>query len=290
MKRTILITLLAVIVTLIATLTAFEIQAQRDQLSADETENIDSKILNGSRKLLVHLPKSYSSDQDKNYPVLYALDATSHDRDVLNAATVLNLAGVLPEVIVVGIVNENRNLDLTPNYIMVGEDPSELGGGDAFLDFLKKEAIPLMEKKYRTSGYRMLSGKSRAGLFTLFAMLEEPNLFNAYFCYSPAFWRNENLIVDKAKTFLAQARQLDQFLYMSLGDQENDKMKMGFDEMVKILEKNDTTDLKFFYHYTANANHQSNAYYSIPPALRKWNDERSSPYKGMGVIIERKDF
>ena len=265
--------LLAVFATLIITFSLLEINAQKNQLRADKIEEFHSNILKESRRLLVNLPKDYHSKLDKSYPVLFALDATSHDQHVLNAKNVLCSAGLLTDVIVVGIVNEDRKTDLTPNYIMKDDDPTKLGHGDVFLEFLEKEAIPLIEKNYRTTKYRMISGNSRSGLFAFFAMLEKPYLFEAYFCYSPAFWRNGNLIVKKAEAFFDQNKQLDKFLYLSLGSDENEKMKSGFDSMVNAIKKKDPVGMSMFFNYTENADHGSNAYYSIPRALKIWNDK-----------------
>ncbi len=63
-----------------------------------------------------------------------------------------------------------------------------MGGGDKFLAFLKNEAIPLIEKTYRTAPYRMLAGHSRGGLLVAYSLLAEPDLFHARFAHSPALW------------------------------------------------------------------------------------------------------
>ena len=262
------------LITLLVTLTAFEIKAQKDQLKSDKIENFHSKVLNEKRKVLIHLPRSYDPNK-KKYPVLYALDATSHDQLVLNAAEVLGIAKLLPEMIIVGIVNEDRNANLTPHYLMKDEDPTELGEGNKFLEFIEKEVIPLIERNYRTSHYRMISGHSRAGLFSFYTLLEKPNLFDAYFCYSPAFWKNENMIIKKAATDIKKT-ELNKFLYLSLGINENDKMTNAFDAMIEVLNKKKIENIKVEYNYTKNADHSSNAYYSIPLALKIWHHNQTT--------------
>jgi len=273
MKKLIIVTLITVLITSITLLTIFEIQAQKAQLDADSTEIINSKILGQKRKLLVHLPRDYFKSKNKKYPVLYALDATSHDQDILTASTVLNLAGQIPELIIIGVVNENRKNDLTPHYMPKGEESSNLGNGVDFMSFLENEAIPLIDKNYRTTNYRMISGNSRAGLFTFYCMLENPALFNAYFCYSPAFWRDNNVIARKLEKFLKEDTT-NSFLYLSIGQNENEKMKKGFDKVIEILKLSDSTKSHIYHEYTQNANHGTNAFYSIPRALTIWNEKR----------------
>ena len=66
----------------------------------------------------------------------------------------------------------NRNRDLTPapsDWVRNG------GGARAFLSFIKEELIPVVDTRYRTNpSDRALSGASYAGLFTLYALFEEP--------------------------------------------------------------------------------------------------------------------
>lgn len=274
MKKTIVTILLTVLPTIVAILFILEVKAQKDQLKADKIETIDSEILNESRKLLVHLPKDYNPHNPIGYPILIALDGTSHDHDVVNAAYVLNFANLLSEIIIIGIPNTNRNRDLTPEYLMKDNLANELGEADQFLLFLEKEVIPLIEKKYNISGYRMISGHSRGGLFSFYALLEKPELFDAYFCYSPSFWRNDNLIVTKAQESLSNKKLINKYLYLSLGDGENEKMKLGFDAITSLLENHKVDSLNFYSNYTLNAVHGNNAYFSIPPALNAWQNQR----------------
>jgi predicted alpha/beta superfamily hydrolase len=270
MKKILLAIFITGILSVLGTLIFFEIKAQRDQLEASSIQIIKSKILGEHRKLLIHLPKGYSKNIDIKYPVIYALDATSHDKDILNASTILSLAGFNPELIIVGIVNENRNLDLTPHYLPQEKESTELGRGNKFLDFLEKEAIPVINKNYRTSDYKMLSGNSRAGLFTFYSMLEKPNYFDAYFCYSPSFWKGENKISEKLQESMING-ELKNFIYLSIGEDENEKMISGFDKVANIFDQSDIQNAKIYFEYTKNASHGNNAFYSIPGALRIWN-------------------
>ena len=254
MKKILLAIFITGILSVLGTLIFFEIKAQRDQLEASSIQIIKSKILGEHRKLLIHLPKGYSKNIDIKYPVIYALDATSHDKDILNASTILSLAGFNPELIIVGIVNENRNLDLTPHYLPQEKESTELGRGNKFLDFLEKEAIPVINKNYRTSDYKMLSGNSRAGLFTFYSMLEKPNYFDAYFCYSPSFWKGENKISEKLQESMING-ELKNFIYLSIGEDENEKMISGFDKVANIFDQSDIQNAKIYFEYTKNASH-----------------------------------
>ncbi len=269
MKKTLLTILITMIVTAIGVLTIFEIIAQMDQLEADVQEDIDSSILGEKRKLLIHLPSEY--DPTQNYPVMYVLDGTNQDFRIARIAEILNRAEIVQDMIIVGIPNTDRNRDLTPHYILQDTDGEAFGKGDDFLSFLTDEVIPFIESKYPVNQYRMLAGHSRGGLFTYYAYLEQPEIFDALFCFSPALWRDESIILEKTQTFYTSIRKENPFIFMSLGTEENDKMMKAYNAMTNIL---DDKMIKNVVHiYTPEANHGNNLFYSTPIALKNWNEQ-----------------
>ena len=164
---------------------------------------IHSAILSEGRSVIIHLPASYGSAVQKRYPVMYVLDGTSQDGPTVDALAALSIWGEAPEAIVVGIPNTagNRPRDYTPPFMRQEPEVAEskMGGGDQFLLFVEKELIPFIDKQYRTSTYRMISGNSRGGLLAFYSLLEKPDLFQARFCYSSPFHREETLIVNRTK-------------------------------------------------------------------------------------------
>lgn len=57
-----------------------------------------------------------------------------------------------------------------------------------------------------------------------------------------------------------------------MGDEENEKMKSGFNAMVKDLNKNQNGQLIWLSEYTKHADHQNNADISASAGIRKWTD------------------
>ncbi|WP_052188285.1 alpha/beta hydrolase [Cellulophaga sp. Hel_I_12] len=236
---------------------------------------INSKILNEEREVIIHLPINY--DKKKKYPVMYVLDGSSQDKHLANKFDILSTAGYVPETIVVGIPNtsgKGRQRDYTPPYMKmdIDEKDSPLGGGDQFLSFMEKELFPYVEQNYSVSKNRSLAGNSRGGLLVMYSLLYKPDLFKGRFCFSPAFWRDDNLIVNKVSDFLAKNESLSSFLYLSMGEDENEKMKKGFKEMTKTLSKKENDQLIWYSDFTKNADHQNNAEISASVGIRKWTD------------------
>ena len=103
--------------------------------------------MNEERRVIIHLPRNYSKDSSRKYPVMYVLDGTSQDQHTADKITVLSDAGLIPSAIVVGLPNTrgNRERDQTPPFMRrdVNDPNSAFGAADKFLSFIEKELIPL---------------------------------------------------------------------------------------------------------------------------------------------------
>jgi len=233
-----------------------------------------SSILNEERRAIVHLPRNYSKDPLRKYPVMYVLDGTSQDQHTADKIAVLSDAGLIPEAIVVGLPNTrgNRERDQTPPFMRTNVDDqnSPYGAADKFLSFIEKELIPFIDSNYRTSGYRTLSGNSRGGLFVLYSLIEKPDLFQARFCYSAPVWRFDNLMVKKTVEFLRSASNLNSYLYLSVGEKETENIIGGFKIMIDALKQNSGKNFKWVANYTPHAVHQDNALISSSKGLAEW--------------------
>jgi predicted alpha/beta superfamily hydrolase len=236
---------------------------------------IHSKILNEDREILIHLPREY--DKKKAYPVMYVLDGSSQDIHIANKFAILSTAGYVPETIVVGIPNVNgigRQRDYTPPYMRmdIDEKDSPFGKGDQFLSFMEQELFPFIGENYSVSTIRSLAGNSRGGLLVMYSLIYKPDLFKGRFCFSPAFWRDDSVIIKNVSDFLTTNSRLNAFLYLSMGDEENEKMKSSFDEMVKILRKQKNDQFVWIAEFTKNADHQNNAEISASVGIKRWAD------------------
>jgi predicted alpha/beta superfamily hydrolase len=224
---------------------------------------VQSSILAERRDLIVSLPESYQRETARRYPVLYVLDGSSHATHTAASARLLARIGVMPEIIVVGIPSsrENRDRDYTP--------PTMHGGADRFLHFLEGELIPHVERTYRATSIRMLAGNSRGGLFVMYSLIARPDLFSARFAYSPALCRDDDRIIAELAKALKTRTAAPGFLYLSLGDGENEKMTRAFRKAVGVIQASAPPTLRWRADITRGANHQNNAVLSTPVALHE---------------------
>ncbi|MBI3578491.1 MAG: hypothetical protein HY089_03665, partial [Ignavibacteriales bacterium] len=135
---------------------------------SDHTIAIQSKALNETRDIFIHLPKDYGSTE-KRYPVLYSLDGEWIFTFAVGAVEFLSgdVSGRMPEMIVVGIPNTNRERDL---YYQ----------SEPFSKFIEEELIPSIDSNYRTLPHRVLYGWSSGSVFCLRTFVTKPELFNNY--------------------------------------------------------------------------------------------------------------
>ena len=100
--------------------------AASEAIDCDQSWTIDSKVMGEERTVLVSTPDSYGTG-DARYPVLYVTDGRGPFKNVSAIAEFLARAGRMPEMIVVGVPNTDRNRDLTPTQAaMTRPDGSRL--------------------------------------------------------------------------------------------------------------------------------------------------------------------
>ncbi len=232
---------------------------------------LQSKVLGQERAILVRTPRGYEQGSDR-YPVLYMTDG---DRLIGHtAATVQFLAenGRMPEMIVVGISNIDRNHDLTPTHTSFSENGREIpiptsGGADKFLEFIETELIPLVESKYRVQPYRVLAGHSFGGLFAMHAFTNKPDLFNAYIAVSPTLPWDHDLVVKGSEKLLKERAELDRTLFVTIGNEPG--LQASFEQLKKVLGKSKAKGFEFGTEQWLDEDHGSIVMRAHDRGLRK---------------------
>ncbi len=219
---------------------------RRFTLDNTRIHQISSRHTNVRHELIVSLPENYSTAVAKKYPVFFYLDAY-WDTGLINGIYGnLRFDNVIPEMILVGLsypgkdtdYDRERLRDLSPSSI-----GGATGGAEKFLEFLEKEAIPFVEKNYRVTPERALGGVSMGGLFSLYAMYSNPDLFKRYIAISPAVeWDKEHLV--KLDTqFNKSGQAMPVRLFLSYGTDEYQQFRDPIIRFQKRLAKRKYKDL-----------------------------------------------
>ena len=218
-----------IILTLIGFLTNSAIFGQQLNIKVGERDSIPSSILKENRKFIIHLPQGYDTSQTK-YTVLYLLDGS--EARLLFYFSMMNFYFKDP-LIIVAIENTDRDRDMMP--LSVPSYPVARPGADDFLSFIRTELIPKIENNNRTNGQRILCGQSLSAVFTLYALLTQPQLFNSYIANSVGWYADMDYffspLVDKA--FQNPDKYKDKRIFFA--NSEND----GYDPKKEILRSMD---------------------------------------------------
>ncbi len=191
-------------------------------------DSLYSEVLKEMRPIEIVLPANYASSPDLKFDAFYVTDGEWNTRIVSNIRQFLNIQ-FIPENIIISIPNvypngmNQRGRDFTPTHTNMPES----GGAAKFLEFIKAELIPYINKKYRTNGENTLYGSSLGGIFAMYALCKEPQLFQSYLMADPAWWWDNSYIstlvkenIDKLvpmnKTVLITGREGAPYKYMGI--------------------------------------------------------------------------
>jgi predicted alpha/beta superfamily hydrolase len=129
--------------------------------------------------------------------------------------------GTMRPFILVGIENTQRRRDLT-GPTTSAEDKKiapRVGGSAAFRQFIRRELMPAVRQRYRTTPETALVGESLAGLFTVETLLLEPDLFDTYLAFDPSLWWNNGELAKQAARQLPTYRGPAKTLYLATSSQ-----------------------------------------------------------------------
>jgi predicted alpha/beta superfamily hydrolase len=262
-------------------------------IMSTEKRIFHSEIINDDFEIYVSLPYKYLMS-DTTYPVLYCLDANVKFSLVSSVANNLGaLTKEIPEIIVIGIAYPVKDLsdwvvgrqrDYTPtenkdtekywetrlskatgrNDIIV-----QTGQADKFLDFIGEELIPFIETNYRVSlNDRALHGTSLGGLFTMYTLLKQPELFQRYFASSPSINWEETLMYNLEKDLAASQNDLPVNLFMCVGGLERDYYINNMKKMSELLRSRNYPNLNLETHIFENETHGTTVSASLGRGLK----------------------
>jgi len=148
-----------------------------------ECSAVKSQILGGPVRYCAYLPPSFDQDKTRHYPVLYFLHGLGD-----NEQSLLNFGGW-------DVVSQLRSEGKIGDFVILAPSGgrtfyiNSVNGKVRYEDFLLKEFVPQMEKKYRATGTRAtrgVTGVSMGGYGALRLAFKYPDQFAAVSAQMPA--------------------------------------------------------------------------------------------------------
>ena len=233
-------------------------------LNSAHVRTIRSEIVKGMEyELCIALPSGYEKTAAK-YPVVYMLDAYEIFGLQLQTYQQLAVFETVPPLILVGINYRFegktfygglkdylyiRSRDFTPTLLSLeqiiekhGKDFSEVvpvsGGGERFFRFLREELFPFVESEYRADpDDRGILGYSLGGLFSTYALFEDPRAFKRYFIGSPFLAWDEQAVFEFYKRSKFDGLKRPVKVYLSVGELEGKGMHHSWEKLKGFLEQ-----------------------------------------------------
>ena len=221
-----------------------------------QTVTIGSEVLNQERTLKVYLPRDYS--EEKVYPVFYITDGSSSNFGVAsNFIDALSdpSYNIIPPSILVGIVHNNRNMDLN-----VFEEES----GKKFKEHLFNEMVPFIDSAYSTSGFNTMIGHSNGAEYNQQLLISDNNPFRGFISMSTNF----NMDVrDRLTDFFEQYEGINLYYFLANGTLDEPSRTMAGNDFESLVEKTSNPDF-IFSKKTYEANHNNIVPLSMMDGIR----------------------
>lgn len=224
--------------------------------------DIESSKLDATRKLKIQLPRNYSTNVDKKYPVVLVLDGDYLFEPVAGNVDYFSYWEDMPESIVVGVMQgELRYADCL--YNDATSMPEETGAD--FFEFIGMELMPYIDKEFRTAKFVIGVGHDFTANFINYYLFKDPILFNGYINLSPDFaYGMEDNIAQRIPNIKSKV-----FYYLATGSNDIIDLKESSEILNRKLAP--LKNSNFIYHYDnfEDATHYSLVGRGIPNALEK---------------------
>ena len=267
--------------------------------SSAETFVIHSNILGEDRRLVIYNPDNVGGNVLPFYPVLYLLDENDMSMVTGMVKYLSAYNEQLPAMLVVGIDGgDQRMRDLTPTHSLydnmgkLDPDPNgwlqPSGGGEKFLRFVREEAIPFVEKRYRTAPFRIFAGHSVGGLTAVHALTAHPDMFNAYLAVAPSLWWDKGGFVRSAVTHLPTGAD-KKFLFLA-DSPEGGPFPVYIKSFLGALAAHKAQAFYWTHAYYPNETHGSIAAKAYYDGLRFLYPQWNAPEQGRTAASIRRHY
>jgi len=213
-----------------------------------DTVKMHSIILNEDRLIIIYKPVGLNPTD--SVTIIYLLDGefSSYRYDMISKEKLKT------PVVGIGIVNTNRNRDMLP-----AKQPRP------FLKFIAEELMPEIETSFRIK-HRILFGHSFAGGFTVYAMINNPGLFDKYIASSPTpiMEMVDPEIYNQLEAKLGKPIKF----YISYGSKDMKQVKKWSGKLVENLKQMKLTNIHWNSEIFQGENHNTSDLHSLKNGLK----------------------
>lgn len=273
MKHTVLLFLL---LQFASVLNASAQEYERYKVLLDTT--ISSERLGYDRDITITVPFEWQQNVDKDFPVIVVFDRQnprSHNY-IINTIDYLTSNEQMPSCVIISIASDQEHRYKETLPLATSKD----GLAQANEAFLFEELLPLAERRFKASKFRLFIGHSRYGYFTTTLLRSRGNELNGVISLSP-FFREKNVnLTDSVAMVLGTERTTTLYYRFGIGNDYPDQFQ-AMDSVIRTLKNHHfNADGKLF----KDADHNATPGLVIAPALydifEHWSLQQSAYIHG----------
>lgn len=193
---------------------------------------ITSKYLSFNKNITITVPFEWQKDLNRDFPLIIVFDRQnqrSHNF-ILNTIDYLTSNEQIPSAVIISIESEQKYRYLETLH----KASSTKGLAEENEKFIFDELIPLAEKQYKASQFRLFIGHSRYGYFTSSLLISRINELNGVISLSPFFTQTNVDLTDSIRTIDNLEFTSDKYYRFGIGnDYPSDFFKM--DSIIKQM-------------------------------------------------------
>ncbi|WP_371372281.1 tetratricopeptide repeat protein [Thalassotalea aquiviva] len=190
----------------------------------------------------VSLPSGYANNKKKSYILMFDFHPNA-DTYLRGMHDWMSHNGEWPwlQTIIVTPAQGNR----------VGMLFDSSGKTTPLLDFFETQLLPEIDSKYRTNGFRIMSGFRSNGTLVLSTLINKPEMFDAYIAISPELQDDYAGILSTAQSKLEKVKNTPKFLLFSHGTNIKEEHQLqSYGQLQALLSNHAPESLDWHYkHY-----------------------------------------
>lgn len=199
----------------------------------------------------INLPSGYSQNHDKSYVMVFDFHSLANTY----------LSGMHDWMSHNGEWPWLKSIIVTPAAgNPVGLLFDKTGKDLALLEFFEKQLLPAIDAKYRTNGFKIISGFRDNATIVLSALLNKPHMFSAYIAASPELKDDYAGILSSTKSQLTSLKNMHKFLLFTHGTNIKEEHQLSAYRQLKVLLETNAPD-SLDWHYRDFSQHY---FMSIP--------------------------
>lgn len=255
-------------------------------LPGSQVFSLPDAVTNTPYEVIVTLPGGYDAGAAKPYPVFYYLDAY-WDTPLLHSVTGQQFYdGTLPPMVLVGVSYGG----LAPDYGRLRDRDfkprADARGAAELYRYLTQTLRPAIEQQYRVDKQATaLGGSSLGGLFTLYALYQNPSAFSRYIAISPAAAWEAGTLAGIDAQYAKDHQSLPAVVYISHGAEEYAPFRDPIIDFKQKLAARKYQDLDLRLEETPELRHSGVKAIAYPLGL-KWAWRELAPTGPSGLARE----